>query len=175
MARKLLIDRNDFRDNRRDISDSSYNSGRLDQQIDDAQYIDIRELMGADFYDDMIRNCTSTAYKALLNAGTYLYNGSTYDNYGLKSVIVLYAYGRYMVSGSVVDTPFGMVEKNATDSDRVSIEKKKTESKINQQSAFSFWLNIKNFLDRNNSDYPLWNVACVKRPSGSVTFRKIGG
>lgn len=168
-----LIDRTDFASNNRKISQSGFNSGTLDQHISDAQFVDVQKLMGLDFFNDMIRNYTDPNYQALLNEGSYTYNSTTYTNVGLKSVIVFYAYARYVLMGSQTDTPFGYVEKTTTDSARVSDGGKKNMYKENQNIAFNYWENVRNFLDRNSSDYPLWKSNCfVKR--GTFRVSKIG-
>ncbi len=169
-----LINRNDFATNNRKITDSNYNNGTLNQHIEDAQKVDVQKLMGRDFFNDMIRNYTDTKYQALLNSGDYVYQGDTYTNYGLKSVITLYAYARYIVAGSQTDTPFGYIEKTNQDnsSARVDLDRKKTMAKSNEESAFQDWENVKDFLDRNATDYPLWNQSCIQK-SGGFRFKKI--
>jgi hypothetical protein len=168
-----LIDRTDFAANYRKITDSNYNSGTLEQHIQDAQMVDVQFLMGRDFFNDMIRNYTDAKYTALLNAGDYNYQGAVYTNYGLKSVITLYAYSRYIVAGSQTDTPFGYVEKNATDSTRVDLDRKKSMGKSNEQAGFSNWENVRDFLNRNSTTYPLWKSECVSS-RGNFRITKIG-
>tara|TARA_R110002049_G_scaffold309180_1_gene518124 strand:- start:14056 stop:14571 length:516 start_codon:yes stop_codon:yes gene_type:complete len=157
----ILVNRNDFSENNRIISESNYNVKILNQHISDAQFVDVQKLMGIDFYNDLIRNSTSTEYQTLLNGGTYTYNGKTYTNYGLKSVIVFYAYARYILMGSQTDTPFGYVEKNSQNSTPVNYQSKKSMFKINQQTAYNYWESVRLFIERNKEDYPLWDDNCV--------------
>ena len=109
----------------------------------------------------------------MLNGGTYTYQSVTYTNVGLKAVIVHYTYGRYVLQGSETDTPFGRVQKLTNDSQEVSLAAKKTMSKMNQQMAFTYWENVKDFLDRNTNDYPLWENNCGVR-RGGFRISKIG-
>jgi len=148
----------------------------LNQFIDDAQFADLQPLMGSDFYNDMIRNYDNVVYQSLINGGDYEYNGTTYTNYGLKAVIVHYAHGRYVLNGSQIDTPFSYIEKLNSDgtSKQVSTESKKNTSKMSQQLAFNYWENVKAFLDRNETDYPLWTSNCNVRRSGGFRISKIG-
>lgn len=164
----LLITRQDFTDNHRNISQSDFNSGILNQNISDAQFMDVQKLMGVDFYDDLIRNNADANYQALLIKGEYSYNGKIYTNYGLKAVIVFYSYSRYILTGSSVDTPFGFVTKESQHSTPVSKETKKSIFKMNQQIAYNYWENVALFLERNKEDYPLWKNNCVNTRS---TFR----
>lgn len=164
----LLIDRNDFATNNRIISSSNFNTSALNQHISDAQFIDIQKLLGLDFYNELIRNPTSTANAELLIGGDYTYNGTTYTNVGLKSVITFYAYSRYVLFGSQTDTPFGLVQKQGQNSTEIDSGQKKTVSKMNQQTAFVYWENVKLFLDRNKEDYSLWGEGCF---TSSRVFR----
>jgi len=109
----------------------------------------------------------------LLNGGTYTYQSVTYTNVGLKAVIVHYAYGRYVLQGGQKDTPFGYVNKLNDKSQEVSLSAKKTMSKMNQQMAFTYWENVRSFLDRNTTDYPLWVNNCGAR-KGGFRISKIG-
>lgn len=158
---KLLINRNDFASNYRNITQSNYNNGNLEQHISDAQFVDVQKLMGLDFFNDLIRNHSSENYQTLLNGGVYQYDGQTYTNYGLKSVIVYYAYARYILMGSQVDTPFGFQEKNAPNSVSVSYQEKKSVFKMNENTAFNHWENVRRFIVRNEELYPLWDNDCV--------------
>jgi hypothetical protein len=155
-----LINRTDISEYRQ-ISDS-VNDKVLNPQIDDAQFLDVQKLLGERFYNDLIINSATTANAALLSGGVYNYNGITYTNHGLKAVIIRYAYARYILFGSFIDSPFSLVEKlSSQDSQAVSSTDKKNISKSNQQAAFVYWENVKLFLDRNAGDYPLWRNSCA--------------
>ncbi len=168
----LLINRTDIADYRQ-ISDTVKDKV-LNSFINDAQFVDVQKLLGRDFYNDLIRNFTDTNYQTLLNSGEYTFQTVTYTNVGLKAVIALYTYSRYVLEGSQIDTAFSFVEKLNPDSQPVSMESKKTRAKSNQQTAFNYWENVIDFLDRNSSDYPLWVSGCVVKRSG-FRISKIGG
>jgi len=157
----LLVELNDFNDNHRTISQSLYNNGNLNQHISDAQFVDVQKLMGIDFFNDMLRNSTDTKYSKLLDKSDYNYKGKTYTNVGLKSVIVFYAYSRYLMFGSNVQTPFGLVQKQGNNSQEISFAEKKMMSKMNEQTAYNYWENVRLFIERNKEDYPLWKDNCI--------------
>lgn len=169
---ELLITRDDFATHNRKISDSNFNTGILHQHITDAQMVDIQKHLGMEFFDDLLLNSTSTEYQTLLNGGSYEYNGVTYTNRGLKSVLVMYSYARYVLMGSFVDTPFSFVEKTSQDSERVSKSDKKDVYKQNNNTAYMYWQSVELFLNRNSSDYPLWENKCFKKTSFRIS--KIG-
>ena len=156
---KLLVNRTDIAEFR-DISDTVYDKV-LNMHILDAQFNDVQKLLGADFFNDLIRNYTSTAYQALLNAGTYTFSGTTYTMVGLKTVIVFYSYARYVRFGSNKDTPFGLVIKTSESTEQASASDKKAIYTENKSLAFNYWENVRNFLDRNFADYPLYENSCL--------------
>lgn len=156
------------------ISDTVYDN-ILNKFILQAQFADVQRLLGADFYNDLIRNNTDVNYQTLLNGGDYTYNGTTYTNEGLKAVIVHYFESRYKISGSNVDTPFGLVVKTDQNSTNVDLASRKTEAKIAENMAFNYWENVKLFLDRNASDYPLWEQNCTTYNKSRFKVSKIGG
>ena len=168
----LLINRTDIAEYRQ-IS-KSVPDKVLNQFIQDAQFVDIQKLLGRDFYNDLIRNYTDDNYQTLLNGGDYTYQSVTYTNVGLKTVIVHYAYARYVLEGSQIDTPFGAVLKLNPDSQPTSDGNKKTKAKSNQQTGFNYWENVMDFLDRNSDDYDLWTNNCVVQ-KGNFRISKIGG
>ena len=158
-----LINRTDIQVYRQ-ISNSVYDDV-LNQHILDAQFVDVQDLMGMDFYNDLVRNPATIKNVALLDGGTYIYNSITYTNVGLKAVLSHYAYARYIMFGSQTDTPFGFVEKSTNESNTVSESGKKAMFKMNQQTAFKYWENVVAFLNRNASDYPLWKNGCYQTKS----------
>ena len=127
----------------------------------DAQVFDLQKLLGANFFNDLVENYTSTDYQTLLNGGTYDFRSVTYTNYGLKSVLVHYAYARYVRFGQNIDTPLGIVVKLADNSEQSSTSDKKAAYTDNQTLAFNYWENVRTFLDRNRSTYTLFDENCV--------------
>jgi len=169
----LLINRDDISEYVQ-ISDTVFDNV-LNKFILQAQFADVQRLLGADFYNDLIRNYTDANYQALLNAGDYDYKGVTYTNEGLKAVIVHYFESRYKISGSNTDTPFGLVVKTDPNSTNVDLASRKTEAKEAKNMAFNYWENVKDFLDRNADDYPLWKTNCVTENRSGFKVSKIGG
>lgn len=172
----LLITRQDYANNKRQVTQSNIDTGALEQAGLDAQFVDVQKLLGSEFYNDLVRNSTNTVYQTLLNGGEYLSSGITYTNVGLKSVIVFYGYARYVLFGSVQDTPFSFINKETNDSSRVEFSEKKNIAKNNENIAFNYWESVRAFLDRNSNDYPLWNdIDCrIRRRNTGFKITKIG-
>jgi len=165
----LLVDRAEITKHRQ-ISQTVYDDV-LNQYIRDAQFLDVQDLLCAEFYNDLMMNSTDAEYVELLNRGIYQYNGTEYTNVGLKTVICYYAHARYLKFGSATDTPFSLVEKTNNDSQIVSEKTKQILYKQNQQIAYKYWMNVEAFLNRKKSNYPLWKVEDNCKPSGCRTFR----
>ena len=160
---KLIINRNDIAE-RRQIS-KSVTEEKLSEYIYEAQINDLQGLLGPNFYADLLQNLDTVANQALLNEGTYTYNGDTYTNYGLKAVLAEFAFSRYVLTGGQTDTPFSLVEKIDPNSTPVDYAGRKARSKGAQQTALNLWDNVRVFLDRNASTYPLWvNALKTRRP-----------
>lgn len=130
----------------------------LNQSILDAQIVDVQPLVGSDFFNDILRNVSN--YQSLLDGGDYTYKNKTYSNYGLKAVIVFYAYSRYVMFGSTVGTQYGFMEKLNNESQHIDINMKKSVSKSNEKIAFNYWQNVKLYLDRNKDLYPEYKNGC---------------
>jgi len=161
---RLLINRTDIQEFR-DISKTVLDKV-LNMHILDAQFNDIQKLIGSDFFNDLIENYTSTANQTLLNGGLYDFNGTTFTNVGLKTVIVHYAYARYARFGSNTDTPFGMVIKTSENTEQTSSSDKKAMLTENRSLGFNYWENVKKFLDRNPTDYPIYEQSCQRQYNG---------
>lgn len=130
----------------------------INTYIEDAQNVDLLPLIGEKFYFDILNNPNN--YSDLLNEYPYQYKSENYVNPGLKRVLSLFTTARYFFHGTQTDTPFGFVEKGTPDSIPVSRTNRKEIYKKEQQVAMSYWSQVKNYLDRNSEEYPLWDVDC---------------
>ena len=159
MLQTKLVNRADialFKQISKTVADAKLEDIIIQTQIDD-----IRPLLGDKLFNDLMNNTDD--YDTLMDGGVYTYNGITYQNYGLKAVIAYYVYARYMMFGSVTDTPFGLVEKlNAQDSKPVDYPIKKSLYTSNRQSAFNIWLTVHDYLIRTNNELYA-NVCITKR------------
>ena len=130
------------------LSNSIHNN-KLNELVLQAQMVDLLPLLGEQLYYDILNNTEN--YTELLDGCLYEYNGVTYTNVGLKAVLAHYFYARYSLYGDVVDTAFGLKEKlNADVSKQVDYNMKKTLYEHNCNYAFNLWLNVENYIMRNN-------------------------
>lgn len=133
----------------------------LNQYVDDAEIHDLLPLLGEKFYFDIVADVSK--YVDLLGRFEYEYDDATIVSPGLKKVLAIFVNARYIMHGSQTDTPFGLVEKNYQDGKSVERGSKKERYKLEQQTAFIYWEQVKLYLDRNADDYPLWGTSCTKR------------
>ncbi len=132
----------------------------INQFIDDAQISDLNPLLGNKFYYSILAE--PEKYSELLNGCQYDYDGVTISMVGLKKVLSLFTYARYIMHGSQIDTPFGYVEKQTQDSTPVSRTNKKEIYTMSRQTAMQYWQQVKTYLNIHASDYPHWNCLASK-------------
>lgn len=143
----------------------------LKAQILDAQLLDLQPLLGETLFNKVMAALED--YSDLLDGGEYDYNGETYVNRGLKMVLAYYTYARYIYFGSVIDTPFSLVEKLNENSRPVDQTQKKSIYSLNRDAAFQIWQSVQNYLIR--TDNPDFNQHCKpSRRPGGMRFTKIG-
>lgn len=141
---------------------------KIDPFIEDSHLLDLLPLLGERFYFAIVE--APESYVDLLNEKEYQYDGHTLKSPGIKRVLIDFAFARYMMHGSVTDTPFGMVQKESQDSSVVGRTDKKESYKLHQQTAMQYWGQVENYLNRNFNLYPLWmRYDCVQ--SQKRTFK----
>ena len=124
----------------RQISETVYDDV-LEAMIIETQIQDIQPLLGEFLFNAIMNNPTNFA--SILNGGSYTYLGETYQNYGLKTVIVFYTYARLKMYGSAIDTPFSTVEKlEGADSRPISDKTKKDLYQMNRDTGFTAWKSV---------------------------------
>lgn len=138
----------------------------LTPYILEGQNFDLGKLLGDAFYlaliDDFTASPSLTTYSDLFNGGSYVHNSVTYYNYGLKNLIVYYAYARYVANSNVIATPTGFVHKTNPHSENVT---DKTVSRLTDNARSSALLiedSVRLYLQRKKDDYPLWLKSCAK-------------
>lgn len=152
-----LITADDIRQNR-ELS-TSVKANKINQFIEDAQIVDLQELIGEKLYTDIVSDPSKTddgSYPNLLDGGTYTYSGNTFTNPGLKAVLIDFAYARYRFFGNDTDGPFGVIEKRTQDGNNTSVARNREVYGSIRKVAFSKWCMVRDYLDRNSSSYTYW-------------------
>lgn len=147
----------------------------LNPFILEAQEFDIRSILGDSFYLAILDDLPALAnYGDLVNGVQYTFEGNLYETKGIKACLIYYSYARYLANANQVSTPSGMVSKTNDYSDPTS---EKTLSRLIQQArsgAIHFQEQFIDYLNRNESLYPLWKNNC-KKPinKGSIKIKSI--
>lgn len=129
---------------------------KVNQMIEIAQSTEIKDLLGARFYFDMITNINQDNYQDLLTGCTFTFMGITYYQDGLKSLLSDYTMAKYVLALPANFTPFGVTTKVSQDSEQVDRGTLKDLSSQQMQLAGSRWETIKLYLDTNYNKYPVW-------------------
>lgn len=136
----------------------------LNPFILEAQEFDIRSILGDEFYLAILADLPTLAnYGDLVNGVQYTYDGKLYETKGIKACLIYYSYARYLANANQTSTPSGMVSKTNDYSDPIS---EKTLARLIQQArsgAIHFQEQFIDYLNRNESNYPLWKNKCTKK------------
>lgn len=141
----------------------------------EAQNFDLMKFLGVEFYVDLVNDFTASPsldkYQLLFNGGSYTSNGKSLYLNGLKSLLIYYVYRRYANNSNVIATPTGFVHKTNNYSENVS---EKTISRlVDNANASALMLEdeLRNFLNKNKADYPLWGGCKVS--TNRVKIRQV--
>tara|TARA_R100001530_G_scaffold115535_1_gene82479 strand:- start:789 stop:1316 length:528 start_codon:yes stop_codon:yes gene_type:complete len=166
IAQTLIINRQQIESYNIQLSQSIYDN-KLNQLIQEAQFNDLRPLLGTRFYNDILKkiSVSDTTYDDLLNGSEYEYMNETYFNYGLRIVLSYYTFARWSMFGDITDTPFGQTKRTNTELETpLTIAEKKQAYNNNQNIAWNYWLSVKDFLNRNYKDYELYDTCLRQKP-----------
>jgi len=151
-------------------------SKQLTPYIQEAQNFDLRELLGDEFYlallADFVASPSLVDYSFIFNGGSYVHGNDTYYMDGIKQYLIYCTYARYLSNSNVISTATGLVHKTNQYSERVN---ETTISRLVSQSrsgATFIENNIKDYLRRKSSDYPLYKRVTEK--STGFKIRNIG-
>lgn len=157
----MLIDKTEIALHR--TISKSVKDDKINPYIVDAELLDLSKMLGELLFNDVVKNPASTNNAKLMNATEYTYDGNVYNHVGLKKILAILSYARYIMFGSPTDTPFGYVDKNYNDGVPVSNASKRDIYTKERQTANEYFQNVKAYLDRNSDDFPLWNASCGTR------------
>jgi len=125
---------------------------------------EFRILLGIDFYSDLIANQAETRYVNLIEGTSFVnYRNNTVSFNGLKYILAFMNFSKYVGESFVSDTFTGMVRKNRDESESLSTGDIKRLQLDAREIALQDFELIKEFLDKNNTIYPLWNYTYSKK------------
>jgi hypothetical protein len=144
---------------------SANNAGKYDQLAAEVEENELRSMLGVALLQDLQDNPTETNNATLLTGGTYTdRNENTIRFRGIRYILAYLNYSRYIGESFVNDTFTGMVRKVTPDSEPLSEGTMKRLQSENRQIAMSEWDIVRDFLNTNKENYPLWGDSKTKKP-----------
>lgn len=126
---------------------------------------ELRDLLGTPLLQDLQQNA-STAINVKLLDGTSFVNcdGNTIYHKGIRYVLAYLVYSRYISESFISDTFTGFVQKTREDAELLSDGRLKQLQEQARKIAMGEWQIIKEYLNLNSTDYPLWISTGSKKP-----------
>lgn len=121
----------------------------LCKHIREAQDINLSNKIGWGLLDEVINNLENPDYNDLLCGSTFEYCGRKEKHFGLKRVLVHYAYALYKYNGNYKDTSTGTVYKHTADSAPVGEDILKRIRNEHFNLAKEYWLMTEKYLCAN--------------------------
>ena len=145
--------------------------------IEQAQIVELKEVLGDRFYFDVLANKNNVEYADLFSGSSFTYYDVTYYQDGLNALLSDYFMSKYILQVNTNLTPFGATNKTTQDSEIADRNSLKDISTQQLQLAGARWEIIKMYLDTNTNKFPNWkfniNGEVNSEPYRSLKFRKI--
>lgn len=144
---------------------SANNEAKYEQLADEVEEIELKRLLGIALLQNVQKNPLISENVKLLDGTDFVdRNGNTISHKGLRWVLAYMNYSKYLGESFVNDTFTGMVHKKRPDSELISEGATKRLQLVNRQLALIEWEIIKEYLDLNSSEFPLWNCTKSRKP-----------
>lgn len=134
-----------------------YDSTEFETFINEAQEFDFKPLVEEDFYFDLLAKKDETAWKKLIDGGTYPYNDRTYSFQGISTVLSYFSFARFKMDSSGVSTSHGFVVKTTPNSTPLVLEERKNAWYKKREEANLMMVDVVKYIERNIADFPSWN------------------
>lgn len=150
---------------------SANNALRYNQIATEVEEKELRKLLGVALLQDLQQHPDTDANKKLLDGGSYTnYLGQTINFKGLRYILAYLNYAKYVGESFVNDTFTGFVQKNRAESELISEGTMKRIINENRDIAMQEWQLVKEFLNLNSVDYPLWLSCSSKKPFTPILY-----
>lgn len=150
---------------------------KINQILEEAQITNLKDVLGSQFYFDLIDNLDNPNYQDLLSGSSFAYQTINYYQDGIKALLSDYFMAKYVLQVNVNFTPYGATVKESNDSSPVERNTLKDISTQQMQLASSRWEIIKMYLDSNFNLFPNWKNGTCNNSSINgerrYRFRKI--
>lgn len=144
---------------------SSNNSGKFDALCKEVELTDLKDLLGLALLQNLQTNPTTPDNVKLLDGDSFTnYKNQTVRHQGIRFVLAYLNKCRYIGESFAADTFTGFVQKNNENSQPISEGSIKRLQGVAKEIALSEFENIKEYLNLNSTNYPLWIVTDSKKP-----------
>jgi len=151
---ELLIDLDNIR-NYVKMAKNMQSDNRILHHIIEAQRFDLAEWFGNAFYLDLWTN--KPLYTLILDGGTYIFEGKTYQLYGLKAYLCYMSGLRIIRENEINITTSGNVVKETEQSNAATLSQEQNQIRAIQNKALAYRVNIAEYLCRFRDLYPLYD------------------
>lgn len=132
---------------------------RVSVYMNEAQTIDLQNLIGHSLYVDMMDNLNLQKYTDLIDGKKYTINGQPFDFKGLKPFLSYMTLSRFIVSNPINIVRFGVVKKLNSQSEPVSSAELMAEVNQLKSSGETHGSMILRFLNDFSTTYPYFKYA----------------
>lgn len=142
--------------------------------IEQAQIVELKEVLGDRFYFDVLANKDNPAYAPLFSGCSFTYFDVKYYQDGLNSLLADYFMSKYVLQINTNFTPFGATQKLSQDSEPTDRNSLKDVSTQQLQLAGARWEIIYLYLNASPALFPNWKNNIFGSESlldGNRTFR----
>ena len=140
------------------------------------QVVNLKKLLGIEFYNDIILNIDSTEakYTNLLDGCDFEISGNQYRQEGLRVFLAHLISAEYQVRGKFHETASGLIIKTDQDYQQISSGAQKQLRNDLYEYAMTFWTEINRFLCQNTSTYTLFGLSSRQSQVYKPKIDKIG-
>jgi len=156
----------------RKINGGKTNFEQLQSEVENKE---LRGLLGNALLYDIQQNPETTLNTKLLNGTTFEdCDGNTIEFEGIRFQLAYMNYSKYTGISKIADTFTGMMVQNRTETSQISEGAVKREQIDAREIALQDFELMKQYLNENHTDYPLWQCSDTKRifTPKLTTFRK---
>lgn len=170
-----ILDIQDFKP----LSKNTDTEKKVDPFIFEAQEFDLRPFMGDEFYLKLVSEFQAPwadpNYENLYKGNVWTKNGKTYENPGLRAVLVYFSYARYLNKANTNSTAFGMVGK--TNPDSTPITDRTIDRLVGQamNGAKAYLNRVEFFINCNPTLFPEYTCGIESNKSGAIRMSAAGG
>lgn len=154
---------------------------KFEQFVKKAQLLDVRPVLGIRLFTELLANSGDERFQNLLNGETYTdASGNDVEFLGLKDIICLFAFSRFIEQHGISITETGAVEKNIQEATNVDYRRLDRLSRDAKTEATQYIEDLKMYLYYKRELFPLYNAYTMEvdypKYRGGSSFRmRVGG